>query len=147
MSISKSQKIKFAIITTERLVYEKEIKQVTVPTKTGTITILPRHIPLVSTLSTGAIKVKDLENNEHLFSVHNGIVEVNQDSEVTILAGKTEPVDEIDLKRAEEAYERAKKYLEEKNNESDVDYARLQATLEKNLNRINLVRAYRKQNK
>jgi F-type H+-transporting ATPase subunit epsilon len=40
--------IKFEIVTPERVVFRMEVKQVTVPTGQGEITVLPDHIPLVA---------------------------------------------------------------------------------------------------
>ena len=46
-------KIKFKIATPEKVVYEDEVDQATLPTKMGEITILPNHIPVVSSLVAG----------------------------------------------------------------------------------------------
>jgi len=50
--------IKFEIVTPERVVLKEEVRQVTVPTKAGEITVLPDHIPLVSSLMPGVIYLK-----------------------------------------------------------------------------------------
>src|SRR3989344_2418234 len=50
--------IKFKIVTPERLVYQDEVDQVSLPTQDGEITVLPNHIPLVSILKPGQLIVK-----------------------------------------------------------------------------------------
>jgi len=131
--------VQFSIVTTERTVYENAVHSITLPTGGGEITVLPNHIPLVSTIGTGAITVKT-EDGEQLFAVSGGVLEVRRDNSVVVLAGNTEPAEEIDIERAQAAYDRAKAYLEEKRDMADVDYARMQALLEKNLNRITIAR-------
>ena len=50
--------IKFEIVTPERVVLKEKIKEVTIPTKEGEITVLPNHIPLVAILTPGVIELK-----------------------------------------------------------------------------------------
>ena len=51
-------RLHFEITTPERTVYKEDIDQVTVPTASGEITILPNHTPLVSQLASGELVVK-----------------------------------------------------------------------------------------
>ena len=104
--------IKFKIITPEKIVYENEIQQLTVPTIDGEITILPEHIPLISILKTGEMKLKD-NNGEHSLSVAGGFIEVRGKNEVVVLADNAERVEEIDLERAEKARKRAEERVSE----------------------------------
>ena len=141
--MSKKSQLQFSIVTTEKVVYDKEVDSITLPTGAGEITVLPKHIPLISTIKTGAIRTKT-NGVEQTFAVAGGVLEVRRNNHVVVLAGRTEPAQEIDIERAQAAYDRAKAYLEEKRNVSDADYARFQAMLEKNLNRINIARNHRK---
>lgn len=138
--MSKVKLLKFSIITTEKVVYEQEVLSVNLMTGDGEITVLPKHAPLISTVLTGAIQIKT-PDGESTFAVSGGVIEVRRNNHVVILASKTEPSTEIDVTRAEKAYERAKKYLEEKRGVDDGEYARFQAMLEKNLNRIKIARS------
>ena len=51
-------KIDFTIATPERVVYQNEVDQITLNTKMGEITVLPSHVPLVSSLMPGEILIK-----------------------------------------------------------------------------------------
>lgn len=133
----------FVLATTEKVVYEKTISRVTIPTSAGEITVMPNHIPLVSTLRTGQITVTDSEGIVSTFAVAHGILEVRKENKIIILAGPTEPAEEIDVERAKEAYERAKQLLDEKRDAADVDHAHLQAMMDKQLNRINIAQSLR----
>ncbi|MBU1029276.1 F0F1 ATP synthase subunit epsilon, partial [Patescibacteria group bacterium] len=48
-------KLIFELTTPERVVEKKEVDGITVPTQAGEITVLPGHIPLVSSLKPGMI--------------------------------------------------------------------------------------------
>lgn len=106
-----AKKIKFEITTPERTVYNAEIDSVTVPTSTGEITVLPHHIPLASELIPGELVVKRGGGVMHV-AVSGGFLEVRKGNEVVVLADSAEKADEIDVQRAEEARERARKAME-----------------------------------
>lgn len=137
--MEKSKVINFKITTPEGVVYENDIDSATIPTKDGVITVLPNHAPLISSLAVGELKIKK-EGETYLFALANGVLEVRPNSQVILLADNTEPASDIDIERAQAAYDRAKQYLEEKRGMADADYARFQALMEKNLNRISIYR-------
>jgi F-type H+-transporting ATPase subunit epsilon len=137
-----SKKIKFKIITPERLAYESEVDQVTIPTEAGEITVLPDHTPLVSVLKPGEMRLKK-DSVSQVFSVSTGFIEVRPRSEVVILADTVERAEEIDIERAETARARAEKMLEEKSKIDDVQFARLQAVLDREIARIKVKRRNR----
>jgi len=139
-------KIKFKIITPERITYENEIDQVTIPTENGEITVLARHAPLVSILKPGEIRIKK-DGKVISLAVSTGFVEVQPNSEVYILADTAERAEEIDLGKTEEARLRAKKLLEEKQDMADVDFAKLQAVLNREIARLKVAQKYRRINK
>lgn len=135
--------IDFHIVTPERTVYSQEVLEVTVPTGSGEITILPNHIPLVSTVVLGELRAKLSDGTVHPFAVSSGIVEVQPSSKVVILADRSELAAEIDLERAEEAYKRAEEAMKTIQNTADVDYARFEALMNKELNRVKVARRWR----
>ncbi|MDD3662639.1 MAG: ATP synthase F1 subunit epsilon [Candidatus Pacebacteria bacterium] len=143
--------ISLKILTPEKVVYQDDVKKIVVPTESGEIGILPDHSPLVSIVKTGELKIEKESNNIIPFSISSGIIEVRpssnsnkKNSEVVILASRSELATEIDIERAEEAYNRAKKAMEETDNISDVDFAKFQAILDKELNRVKIAKKYRK---
>lgn len=135
--------IDFHIVTPERTVYSQDVLEVTVPTGTGEITILPNHIPLVSTVVTGELRAKLVDGTIHPFAVSSGIVEVQPSSKVVILADRSEFAAEIDLQRAEEAYQRAQQAMNSAQDAADVDYARFEALMSKELNRVKVARRWK----
>ena len=134
--------LKFKIVTPEKVIYENEISQITIPTMSGEITILPNHIPLVSVLKAGELKFKD-KDGEHNLAVSGGFLEVRGNNEIVILADHAERVEEIDLQKAEEAKQRAEEQMKNIKNVQDVDYTRLQAVIDRELNKMRVAKKYR----
>ncbi len=98
------------IVTQERLIYdEPNASMVVLPGAEGVMGILPRHTPLLTTLSFGELRVK-VGNAEDVFAVYGGIVEVRPD-QVVILADMVEPAQEIDVELAEAARRRAEELM------------------------------------
>ncbi|MFZ2151665.1 MAG: ATP synthase F1 subunit epsilon [Minisyncoccia bacterium] len=128
-------KVYIKLITPEKIIFDGEAAYVTVPTTTGVITVLPTHAPLVSSIAKGELTIKTKDEEMH-FAVFSGVIDIRSGSIVNILVDRSERAEEIDVARAEEAVARAKKILEEKSHESDVDFARFEALIEKELNRV-----------
>ncbi len=130
--------LELKILTPDALIYESgEVSSVTLPTESGEITVLPLHIPLISRLKTGQIKV--VKGGETLaLAVSSGVLEVQKGSKVIILAERSEMAHLIDIDRAEEAYRRAKEIKERIKDDEDIDDAKVSAAIEKELNRIKI---------
>ncbi len=139
-----NKKLQLKIITPDSVIYEDdEISYVNIMTGNGEITVLPDHIPLVTNIKTGQIKVgKDGE--VFALAVSIGILEVQRDSKVVILAERSEMAHLIDLNRAEEAYKRAEDLRERIKDEEEVDDAKVKALIDKELNRIKVGSKWKK---
>lgn len=133
-------KLSVQLVTPERTVLEQELAYLSCPTTEGEITILPKHTPLVAELVSGELKAKN-GGDEFFIHVAGGFVEVREDSKVIILADAAEHHYEIDIERAEEAKEEAKKILA-KQQLADEEYATAAWLLRKNLSRIDIARKH-----
>ena len=134
--------IHFKIATPEKVVYENKVFQVSIPTTTGEITILPNHSPLVSILQAGELKIKD-EQGEQIMAIASGFVEVRANNEVIILADNAERAEHIDVERAEAARKRAEEQMTQTTAGEDIDYAKLQAVIEREMNRVKVGKKYK----
>ena len=134
--------MKFKIVTPEKVIYENEIIQVSIPTTSGEITVLPHHIPLVSVLAAGELKIKD-KDGEHHIAVSGGFLEVKGNNEIIILADHAERAEEVDLQKAEEARARAEEQMKNIKNVQDVDFAKLQAVIDREVNKMRVAKKYR----
>ncbi len=137
--------IKFEIVTPERVVLKEEITQITVPTKSGEITVLPGHIPLVAPLVAGVIETKKIDGEVEIMSISGGFVEVLRDK-VVILADTAERAKEIDIARAEEGIKRAEEAKKEIRSSDRVRFANINASLAKELARTKAVKRWKKIN-
>jgi F-type H+-transporting ATPase subunit epsilon len=135
-------KIKFKVTTPEKVIFSEEVDQISLTTKAGEITILPNHIPLVTVLQAGELRYKKNNQDAHL-AVSGGFAEVRAGNEVVVLADSADYAEEIDVIKAEEARDRAQKLLKEEHKD-DFEYATLQASLEKEINRIRVGNKYRR---
>ncbi|MBX4187678.1 MAG: ATP synthase F1 subunit epsilon [Candidatus Doudnabacteria bacterium] len=133
--------IRFKIVTPDRILLEKEVESVTVPTQTGEITILQNHIPLVSNLKSGELRYKE-SGVDNFFAVSGGFIEVREGNQVIVLADTAEFVEEIDLDRAEQARQMALKLMQESYSDEKGSADAL-ALLEKNLARLRVARKHR----
>ncbi|PIR75976.1 MAG: ATP synthase F1 subunit epsilon [Candidatus Magasanikbacteria bacterium CG10_big_fil_rev_8_21_14_0_10_42_10] len=134
--------ITFKIVTPNGVTYEDDIEKVTIPTGDGEITVLEGHVPLVSTLSAGEILVHKNGQIVHL-AVSTGILEIRPNSEVYLLADTSERAEDIDVGRAEAAKARAEELMKQKDALADVDFARIQAMIERETARIGVSKRYR----
>lgn len=135
--------IHFKIATPERVVYENDVDQVTLPTKAGEITVRPNHIAMISVVKPGELRI--VKNGELLpHYVAGGTLEIRPDNTMVLLADVSERAEDIDAAAAEDAYARAKAAMERKDALTDVDFAKFQAIMERELARMNVAKKWRK---
>jgi F-type H+-transporting ATPase subunit epsilon len=136
-------KINLKIVTPEKVIYQNDqIDQVSIPTSTGEITVLPNHIPLVSILKSGEMVFK-ANGQDNYFALSGGFLEIKDKNEVIILADNVERAHEINLEKAEAAKAKAEAQMRELHNREDVDFARLQAVIDRETNRLRVGKKYR----
>jgi F-type H+-transporting ATPase subunit epsilon len=120
----------------------------------GEITVLPHHMPLITTLEAGELKLQ-VNEGEGVYSpdyiyiaISGGFMEVQPNSRVNIIADSAMRVDEIDEKKAMEAKEKAEKlikeYQEGKLKLSDQEFAGAEAQLARALAQLKVVKRKRK---
>lgn len=120
------------IITPERVVVKTQVSMVSVRTGGGELGILPRHFPLAATVVPGVVKVK-LDEGEDYIAVSGGFLHVRPDH-VVLLVDTAEVGWSIDVRRAEQAKQRAERRLAEKH--PDIDMARAETALHRALFRL-----------
>jgi len=120
------------IVTPEKMVVKDTAEECQIPGKNGYLGILPGHAPLITELAVGEITYKNQGYTHHL-AVAWGFAEVLPDK-VTVLAETAERSEEIDVRRAEEAKQRAEERL--KSGNTEVDYDRAENALQRAETRI-----------
>ena len=109
--------IRLKIITPRKIVIDKQVNSVTVPTADGEITILPHHVHLFSLLIEGIVKIKDAGNEDDL-AIGGGYLETNGET-VTILVSRAYGQEEIDRDLTDKAVEEAKNILSKSTDEKE----------------------------
>ena len=102
--------IKLEIVSPDRVVYAADIDMLIARSTGGEIGILPKHIPLVTGLQPHAMKIH-VDGGEQLFAVAGGFMEVEPEKITVLATAAEEPID-IDINRAQRAYERAQERLQ-----------------------------------
>lgn len=126
---------KAQILTPEGCLFDDEVTGVRVPGEMGSFEMKTLHANIISSLEIGEILVRMATGEQQRFAVTGGFVEM-VDNKLTLLAEAAEPVEEIDVTRAEEAKERALERIESDDPEIDKDRAR--AALKRAENRLKL---------
>ncbi len=131
-----ASKFHLQIITPTRTFLDEEIEMVVLRTVEGDLGILKNHIPLVTPLSIGKLKiVSDGQTREA--AVAGGFVHVNGEKTVVITDSAEWP-QEIDVNRANEAKQRAEGRI--KSRTPEIDAIRAEIALKKALNRLDVAK-------
>jgi F-type H+-transporting ATPase subunit epsilon len=129
--------LKLEIVTPEGRAYSDDVAMVVLPSIEGEIGVYPAHVPLMTQLSPGELRiVKDGKTKE--FVVGTGFIEVTSDS-VSVLTDSALGEEQIDETSTEEAIKRAQAALRDKNLSSD-DTAEVEASLARSLAQIRFKR-------
>ena len=126
-------KIRLRIVTPVRELYNDEADMVIMRSTSGDIGIMHGHQPLTTTLGYGVLKIMKDGEDDVKAVVFGGYVDVQPEC-ITILSDAAEWPDEIDVKRAEEAKERAERRLN--GNREGIDILRAELALRRALIRI-----------
>lgn len=135
----------FEIATPERVVLKKEVKQVTVPTTEGEITVLPKHSPLIAVLKPGVIEAKLEDDSMEIMSVAGGFVNILK-NKLVILADSAQKGEELDDQAVEEAKKRAQEYKDKASSQDQVEYTEIAVKLERELAKLRAANKWRRLN-
>ena len=136
-------KIHLEIVTPERQLFSGPVEDVTVPSSTGYLGILPGHAPLLAELGIGEISYGVGDRREYMFCSW-GFVEVLPER-VVVLAQRAERASEIDENRAQQAKSRAEMRLGSK--DPNTDFIRAQLALMRAISRLDAARHSRRKSK
>ena len=139
------KQIKLKIITPERLILEEMVDQVSLPTTKGEITILPNHVPLITSLTSGDVVA--YANGEYVpMAVVGGFIEVKEENgqtTVAVLADFAEHIAELSDEKIEKAKAEAERLRKQMENKEHVDFEHFETELERSLTRIKIADKWR----
>ena len=118
------------IVTPEQKIYSDDVDSVSIPGVEGELGVLPQHVPLMTQLLPGELRV--LKGGEELrLAVGEGFVEIGADK-VAVLTDMAVKESEIDESAAEDAVKRAEEAMKDSKLD-DEEYATVKASLQKSL--------------
>lgn len=130
------------IITPEKTVFDEEVAQVSLPTTTGQITVLPHHVGLITAIEPGEIVYYYNHKSNHL-AAGFGFAQIASDN-VKVLVDLAAPEEEIEERKIEEAKRAAEEALKQKHMLSEEEYAAAAANLAKALIQLKIKRRHRR---
>jgi len=125
---------RLSIVTPEKVFYDGDVASLVVHGSEGYLGVLSNHAPLITALQPGRLEFRDKDDKVEVMAATNGFLEVSNNV-ATILCDAVERASDIDIQRAQEAYERAKSRLaslsSKSDEESSIDLPRARAALER----------------
>jgi F-type H+-transporting ATPase subunit epsilon len=128
--------LKLEIITPEATAYSEDVEMVTLPGAEGELGVYPNHVPLLTTLHPGELRVLK-GGKESFLAIGEGFVEITGTS-VSVLTDMALTPAVIDEKAAEAAVARAQAAMKEDLGSEEV--AAIQASLGKALAQLHVKR-------
>ena len=130
----------FTLSTPDAVLFDGETEEVMLETPNGEIGILADHIPLVSLISAGAMRIKT-KGEEKILAVGAGFVKVTKDK-VNAFTQTAEFAESIDEQRALQAQKEALEAMQGKTD--DISLADAAGLLERNAARLRVVERKKK---
>jgi len=112
------------IVTPEARVYSDTIDSVVIPTIEGEIGVLPGHIPLLTQVADGELRVSKGSAISYL-AIGGGFAQIDGDK-VSVLAERAISEEQIDEKAVEEAMKRAEQAIKDAKDMDPNEFEHLQ---------------------
>ena len=90
------RKLYCEVITPEKILYQGDVEMVIAPGTAGELGILPLHMPIITTLKVGELRLKYGQEKQDYIAIDGGYLEVMEDK-VTVLADAAEYVSKMDV--------------------------------------------------
>lgn len=98
------------VIASDKDFYHGRGTSISLPAKDGSITILAHHADMMIAIVPGEMRFQTEDGTEHIAIVGGGFAQIIN-NRVMVLADSIEKPEDIDVKRAKEAKERAEEQL------------------------------------
>ena len=132
--------IQVDVVSAEESIFSGPAKFVALPGEAGELGILPGHIPLITRIKPGAVRIEKTDGSEEFVFVAGGILEV-QPHHITVLSDTAIRGHDLDEAKANDARRSAEEAI--KNAKSDIDLAKPTSELAVMAAQIAALRKYR----
>jgi F-type H+-transporting ATPase subunit epsilon len=129
------------VVSAEESIFSGLAEFVALPGESGELGILPGHMPLMTRIKPGAVRIKLPNDKEEMIFVAGGLLEV-QPNLVTVLADTAIRGADLDHAKASEAKKRAEEAIGSR--AAELDYARAQAELSEAVAQLAAIERLRK---
>lgn len=116
--------LQLEIVTPQGKAYESPVEQVILPTKQGEVGLLPGHLPLLTQVEAGELRVINGGKSEYL-AVSSGFAQVMEDK-ISVLTESAIDVEEIDPAVVEKAMVKAQEELKKATDTDPEELERLE---------------------
>lgn len=115
-----SDQMKFTFAGANQVFYDRAvIRQVDVPSFSGSFGILPKHVPTLAVLKPGVVTIYEEDGTTKKVFVSSGSVTINEDNSVQILAEEAHPVENLDGPAARDILSKAQQQLSSASSDKD----------------------------
>ena len=132
------------IVSAEEEIFSGNVKNIIASAIMGEVGIYPKHTPMITPLKPGEVKIITEENEEKLFFISGGVIEVQPDI-VTVLADTAIRGKDLDEAKAIESKKRAEEALADISD--NIDAAKALAELAQAAAQLKMIDAMRKKTK
>jgi len=130
------------VVSAEESIFSGLAEFVVLPGEAGELGILPGHMPLMTRIKAGTVRLKlPSQENEELFFVAGGMLEV-QPNRITVLADTAIRGKDLDEAKALDAKKKAEEAMATRS--SELDYVRAQAELAEAIAQLSAIQKLRK---
>jgi len=129
------------IVSAEQSIFSGEADMVIAPGEAGELGILPEHMPLLTRIKPGTVRIRRAGAEEEVIYVSGGMMEVQPDM-VTVLADTSVRAHDLDEAKALEAKRRAEEALSDRSGALDI--AAAQAELAQSVAQLAAISKLRK---
>nr|QCI05505.1 ATP synthase CF1 subunit epsilon [Crouania attenuata] len=102
--------LKIRVIAPDKIIWDANAEEIILPSSTGQLGILKGHIPLLTAIDIGVMRVK-IEKEWKPIILFGGFAEIKEDN-VTILVNGADEVNEVDTEEVQKFLETATEQLD-----------------------------------
>ena len=132
------------IVSAEEEIFSGNVKNIIASAMMGEVGIFPKHTPMITPLKPGEVKIITDQDEEKLFFISGGVLEVQPDI-VTVLADTAIRGEDLDEAKAAESKKRAEEALADKSD--NIDAAKALAELAQAAAQLKMIETIRKKSK
>ncbi len=129
------------VVSAEERIFSGLVESIQVTGSEGELGILPGHIPLLTGIKPGMVRIIKQFGEEHLIYVAGGVLEVQPHS-ITVLADIAVRAEDLDEQAALAAQKRAEEAMQHAG--ADFNYAEAAAQLAEAIAQLRLIQKLRK---